>query len=132
MMSVFGRIALVTLLLLGGCTPKPPPEPTRLKAVDLGTGIDAEHRISAPTRTFESHTPVYVSIATEGAGPATITVQWIANTALVKQDSQSINPIGPANFSFTFVPPDGWPSGRSKVIFFVREDDKHAADFEVR
>lgn len=121
----------VMLFAVVACSSSPPSEPTHLKAVELGSAVDPQQRISAATRSFDPASVVFVAIATEGAGPATLTVQWVANTSLAKEESRSINPAGQASFAFQFKPSEGWPIGRSKVIFWLRDDEKHAAEFEV-
>jgi hypothetical protein len=107
-------------------------EPVQLHKVELGSAVDAQERISAPTRTFAPGDTVYVSIATEGGGPATLTVQWYAKTSMVQTETKTIAPKGPASFAFHFAPPGGWPTGTSRVIFYLSADDKHGAEFDVQ
>ena len=121
---------LSVLFVVGACSHQPT-EPVHLKSVELGTGVDADNHIVAATRTFQPQSVVYVVVATEGAGPATLTVQWVASTSLVKEEKRNINPAGPARFVFQFVPPGGWPAGRNQVLFFQDTAEKHAADFNV-
>jgi hypothetical protein len=118
------------VVTLTGCSA--PSEPLKLKAVELGSGVDEENRVVSPTRSFAPRSTVYASITTEGAGPGTLSVQWLANTRVVASETRKINPTAPAHFAFHFVPPDGWPSGRSRVLFSLDDGEKHTAEFEVR
>jgi len=132
------RSAFISGMILGvvlaGCSNAPPasPQPTEMRAVDVGTGVGSDNQISNATRTFDPQDVVYVSIATDGATPGTLTVQWYANTKLFATDALPIHPTGPTNFAFHQLPSGGWPKGKSRAIFFLTAEDKHAVEFEVR
>ncbi len=127
------RGVVLVVFLTVGCSSSPPaaPVPTTMRAVDVGTAIDADGAISKPTRTFGPQDVVYLSIATEGSTPGSLTVQWYANTKLVATETLPIHPTGPANFAFHQLPSAGWPRGKSKAIFFMAPEEKHAVEFEV-
>jgi hypothetical protein len=134
MRSVRAWMMMSTMLVVVGCSASSPPEPvpTTLRSVEVGTGVDADNGISGATRSFAAHDVVYVSIATEGSMPGTLTVQWYANTTLVDTETLPIHPTGPANFAFHHLPAGGWPAGKSRAIFALNAEEKHAAEFEVR
>ncbi len=126
------RVAFLALIILGCTSAASPPEPTKLRAVDVGTGVDSDNAVTGAARTFDAQNIVYLSIATEGGTPATITVQWYANTKLIDTETLSVHPTGPARFAFHHLPAGGWPTGRSRAIFYLSPEDKHAVEFEVR
>src|SRR5690349_8840141 len=82
-------VATMVGLLIMSCSSAPPaaPEPTTMHAVDVGTAVNGDNQISNPTREFDPHDVVYMSIATNGTTPATLTVQWYANTKLFATDT---------------------------------------------
>ena len=150
--STSSRLCSVLLALVfsgigacGGCSKLIPPEPLKMHAIEFGTGIDAESKITSPTKTFSPESTVYISIETEGAGKGTLVVDWAANSTVVEGQKQTyttivdtqrleINPTGPAHFAFHFVPEDGWPKGTNRVRFTLEgsvDTDRHVAEFEV-
>ena len=128
---VVSVVALFVLAAAAGGCQKRPLEPLRLKAVELGSAVDAEGRITAPTRRFDRQSTVFVSIATEGGGPATLHVRWMANGQLLSEQSQKIDPDGPTHTVFQLSPANGWPTGKVGAIFWMNDEEKHAAEFEV-
>jgi hypothetical protein len=128
------RIVLVilasTLVTLAACVSKPT-EPLRMKAIDLGTAVDADGRISAPARQFDPHATVFVSISTEGGGPGTFHVRFVGNAEVLSEQSKDVDPDGPTHVVFQFAPPNGWPAGRSRVLFWMNDAEKHSAEFDV-
>lgn len=102
-----------------------------MKAIDVGSAVDAEGRIGAPTRRFDRQSTVFVSITTEGGGEATLHVRWLGNAEILAEQDQKIDPNGPANFVFKLAPPNGWPTGKSRAVFWMNDEEKHTAEFEV-
>lgn len=130
--SVVARAGVATLIVVAfACAPAPPSKPRHMKAIELGTAVDPEGKITAPTRKFSPQSKVYASITTEGGGPATFHVRWYGNSQLLTEQSKSVDPEGPAYVAFEFTPPNGWPPGKSGVVFWMNDEEKHTAEFEV-
>jgi hypothetical protein len=125
------RLAATLLLVAAGAC-KPPPEPLKLKAIELGTAVDKQNRVESPTRSFAPDATVYASIATEGGGTGKLTVQWLAGTHVVASQTQDVNPSAPARFVFHFASPGGWPAGTNRIMFSLNDGEKHTAEFQVR
>jgi hypothetical protein len=108
--------------------PAPPPAPVGVTAgtINLGKSIDADKKIAAPMETFAKGDTIYVTVDTTGTGAATLKAKWTymkgGQTTVVKEDSQSITPTGPATTEFHISKPGGWPAGDYQVEVFV--DDK--------
>jgi hypothetical protein len=149
-MSSLSRLVLLCLVFIGlagcgGCHELVPSEPLKMWAIEFGTGVDAENKITSPTKTFTPQSTVYASIETRGAGQGTLVVEWAANstivdgvkqayTTIVDTQTQEINTTQPAHFAFHCIPPDGWPKGKNRVRFRLdgtADTDKHVAEFEV-
>jgi hypothetical protein len=126
--------ALTLAVLLARCSSAPPasPQPTAMRAVDVGTAVDGDNQISKPTREFDPQDVVYLAIATDGTTPGTLTVQWYADTKLFATDALPIHPTGSTNFAFHQLPEGGWPQGKSRAIFFLVPEDKHVVEFQIR
>jgi len=122
---------LLALLTVLSCANEPT-GPLRMKAIDLGTAVDADGNITAPSRSFSPRDTIHTSIGTEGGGSATLHVRWFGNSQPLTEQSRQIDPKAPARFVFTFKPPDGWPTGKGGVVFWLNDEEKHTAHFDVR
>jgi hypothetical protein len=130
------------LILFYGCSkkeePQPPPAapatapapspPAGVSAgtISLGKSIGSDKKISAPAEAFAKNDTIYVSVETVGTGTATLKAKWTyskgGKSTVVKDDSQTIMPTGPATSEFHISKPDGWPSGDYHVELAL--DDK--------
>jgi hypothetical protein len=108
--------------------PAPPPAGVTAAGIALGNAIGADKKVTQASETFGKKDTIYASVDTAGAGTATLRAKWTYHKgdkeAVVKEDSQTINPTGPATSEFHISKPDGWPAGQYQVEIWV--DDKSA------
>jgi hypothetical protein len=124
-------VALVaTVAILQSCAKGP--GSLELKSVTVGSAVDAEEKVTTKTREFAPGDTVFVAIGTEGAGARVLHVQWFTGLHPASTESRKIEANGPRSFAFHFAPPGGWPAGKSRALFWLDDDQKHTADFEVR
>jgi len=103
--------------------PIPPTEvPTPAPAVtvtdlSLGTSVGADKKVQTPTDTFKPKDTIFAAVSTDGsAASSTIAVKWtFGDGQVVKEDSKTITPTGPATTEFSIQKPSGWPKGTYKV-----------------
>ena len=124
--------------------PAPPaeataPEPAAppafaVQGIEVGKGIGADKRVTAPTATFGRRDTIYVSVATEGAAPSkTLAAKWtFQDGQVVKEQSEAIAPTGPAATEFHISKPSAWPVGKYKVEIAVDGAPAGSKDFEVK
>ena len=135
---------------LGGCKKAPPPPPPSeattpppeppapppfaVKTIDVGKGITADKHVANPTTSFGVKDTVYVSVLTDGAAPSkTITARWTFGTGqLVKEQSDTIAPTGPAATEFHITKKTPWPAGKYKVEILVDGNSAGTKEFEVK
>ena len=108
--------------------PAPAPAGVSVSTVSVGKAIGADKKVTAAADTFAKGDTFYASIDTTGAGTATLKAKWTfskdGQTAVVKEDSMTVNATGPATHEFHVAKPDGWPVGDYEVAVSV--DDKPA------
>ncbi|MCM2329390.1 MAG: hypothetical protein NDI88_16035 [Lysobacter sp.] len=108
--------------------PAPAPAGVAVSAVSVGKAIGADKKVTAATDSFAKGDTFYASIDTTGSGTATLKAKWTyskdGQTAVVKEDSMTVNATGPATHEFHVAKPDGWPLGDYEVAVSV--DDKPA------
>lgn len=114
--------------------PPPPPAPLAVTTVDLGKGVDADKRISAPATQFGLRDTIYASVATTGvASTATLAAKWTFGTGqLVDSTSVTIAPTGPANTEFHIIKKSAWPVGKYKVSILLNNAVATEKEFEVK
>lgn len=113
----------------------PTPAPFAVQGVEVGKQVGPDKRITMPGTTFAPRDTIYASVATEGAAPSkTLAAKWTFGTAgkLVKADSQTIAPTGPAATEFHIAKPSGWPAGKYKVEISVDGSPAGSKEFEIK
>ena len=114
-------------------TPPPAaaPEPAGVNAggISLGKAVGPDKKVTTPAESFAKGDTIYVTVDTTGTGTATLKARWTyqkgGQTTVVKEDSQTIMPSGPATSEFHISKPDGWPAGDYMVEVTI--DDKPVA-----
>jgi hypothetical protein len=114
--------------------PAPAPVPFAVQVIEVGKGIGADKRVTAPTATFGRRDTIYASVATEGAAPSkTISAKWtFQDGQVVKEQAESIAPTGPAATEFHLSRPKPWPVGTYKVEIAVDGAAAGSKEFEVK
>lgn len=145
------------ILTLNACgkkeeAPKPPSAPTQTSApvsvpppaaagvavgtVTLGNAIGASKKVAQAADSFGKKDTIYASVDTSGSGTATLKAKWIyrkgGQESLVKEDTQTITPTGPATSEFHISKPDGWPAGDYQVEIFMNDKPSQKKAFTVK
>jgi hypothetical protein len=113
----------------------PAPVPFAVQVIEVGKQIGPDKKVTTPAATFGPKDTIYASVATEGAAPSkTIVATWTFGPTgkLVKTDSQTIAPTGPAATEFHISKPSGWPVGKYKVEITVDGSPAGSKAFEVK
>jgi hypothetical protein len=105
-------------------------------AINLGTAVGADKKVTKGTDTFDRKDTIYASVDTTGAGNATLRAKWTyrkdGKEAVVKEDTMTIAPTGAATNEFHISKPDGWPVGNYQVEIFVADKSVGTKAFTVK
>jgi len=114
--------------------PAPAPPAFAVQGIELGKSIDADKKVTAPATTFGRRDTIYASVATEGAAPSkAISAKWtFQDGQVVKEQSESIAPTGPAATEFHISKKGPWPVGKYKVEVSVDGAAAGSKDFEIK
>lgn len=114
--------------------PAPAPPAFAVQGIELGKSIDADKKVTAPSTTFGRRDTIYASVATEGAAPSkTVSAKWtFQGGQVVKEQSESIAPTGPAATEFHISKKGPWPVGKYKVEVSVDGASAGSKDFEIK
>lgn len=112
----------------------PAPAVFAVQTIEVGKAIGSDKRVIAPATTLGRRDTIYVSVATVGAAPSkTISAKWtFQNGQVVKEQSESIAPTGPAATEFHISKPKPWPLGKYKVEIAVDGAPAGSTDFEIK
>ena len=128
-------------------TPQPIPAPTApvpppviagvtVGTITLGNAIGASKKVTQAADSFGKKDTIYAAVVTTGAGTAKLRAKWTyrkgSQESLVKEESQTITPTGPASSEFHISKPDGWPTGDYQVEIFVEDKSVGTKAFTVK
>ena len=104
--------------------------------ITLGNAIGTSKKVTQASDSFGKKDTIYASVDTAGAGTATLKAKWTyrksGKEAVVKEDTQTITPTGPASSEFHISKPDGWPAGDYQVEIFVDDKSARSKTFTVK
>lgn len=105
-------------------------------AIALGNAIGADKKVTQTADSFGRKDTIYASVDTTGTGTAALKAKWTyrknGQEAVVKEDTQTIAPAGPARSEFHISKPDGWPAGDYRVEIFVADKSAGSKSFTVK
>ena len=105
-------------------------------AIALGNAIGADKKVTQTADSFGRNDTIYASVDTTGTGTAALKAKWTyrknGQEAVVKEDTQTIAPAGPARSEFHISKPDGWPAGDYRVEIFVADKSAGSKSFTVK
>lgn len=113
----------------------PAPAPFQVTGVEVGNAIGADKKVTAPSAVLAPGDTFYASIATTGNAPSvTLTARWthVDSDQMIKEETLTIAPNGPANSEFHLSKPDGWPPGRYKVEILANGAPAGVKEFSVQ
>ena len=128
-------------------TPQPIPAPTApvppaaiagvsVGTITLGSAISASKKVTQAADSFGKKDTIYAAVDTTGTGTAKLRAKWTyrkgSQESLVKEESQTITPTGPASSEFHISKPDGWPTGDYQVEIFVNDKSTGTKSFTVK
>ena len=130
----WGAAAVVAVMVIGAASCSKPAEPVKIESINLSNAIDQNNHVVSLSETYAQQGTVYASIATEGAGEATLKARWLDPTGKVlTEQAQTVHPTQPSFFEFHYLPPGGWPvTGRYKAEFSIDGKDTRSREFQVR
>ena len=100
------------------------PAPTAVPApavtvtdLSVGKSLGPDKKVQSPTDTFAPKDTIFAVVSTDGSAPTSVVaVKWtFGDGQIVKEDSKSISPTGPAATEISIQKPGGWPKGNYKV-----------------
>ncbi|KZC43017.1 hypothetical protein RHOFW510R12_36360, partial [Rhodanobacter sp. FW510-R12] len=109
------------------------PAAVTVGSMELGSTVDANHKILASGTSFAPKDTIYASVDTTGSGNATLAAKWTTQDGqVVHEDSKSLNAMGPETTAFMISKPDGFPAGNYKVDISLDGKQVASKDFSVR
>lgn len=108
----------------------------QVAGITLGDSLGPQKKVTQPADRFGSKDTIYASVDTTGAGTAELKAKWTyranGQDVLVREDSQTVSPSGPATSEFHVSKPDGWPVGDYRVDIAVAGNPAGSKTFTVK
>ena len=102
-------------------------------SLEVGSSVDANHKIVAAGTSFAPKDTIYASVETMGPGHATLTARWLDPAGrTVHEDSKELDAMGPATTAFMISQPDGFPEGNYKIDISLDGRAVASKDFSVK
>lgn len=108
--------------------------PVTVANVELGRGVDAEHRVTERVLVFAPGDVIHASVITNGSAPtATLKTRWTFEDGRVIEESERIiTPNGNLATAFQVSKPEGLPAGKYRVEVFLDGTPVETVDFEIK
>ena len=102
-------------------------------SVELGSTVDANHKVLASGTSFAPKDTIYASVDTGGSGTATLAAKWTYQDGqTVHEDSKTLDAKGPETTAFMISKPGGFPVGNYKVEISLNGNQVASKDFSVK
>jgi hypothetical protein len=109
------------------------PAAVSISSVELGSAVDANHKVRAISSMFGPKDTVYASVDTMGNGSATLVAKWTYQDGqVVHEDSKVLAAMGPETTAFMISNPGGFPAGDYKVDISLDGKSVTSKDFSIK
>ena len=109
------------------------PAAVTVGSVELGSTVDANHKVLASGTSFAPKDTIYASVDTGGSGTATLAAKWTYQDGqTVHEDSKTLDAKGPETTAFMISKPGGFPAGNYKVEISLNGNQVASKDFSVK
>ncbi len=114
--------------------PPPMPADVVVSAVNLGTTVGADQKVTTASTSFGTKDVIYAAIDTKNAGKDIgLTAKWtFQDGQVVHEDSVTISPEGDATTNFKLSNSKPWPVGKYKVEVLLNGTPAQSVDFEIK
>lgn len=114
--------------------PPPAPAAVMVSAVNLGTAVGTDQKVTATMTTFGTKDVIYAAVDTKNAGKdATLAAKWTYQDGqTVSEETVTISPEADATTDFKLSKASPWPVGKYKVEISLNGAPAQSVDFEVK
>ena len=122
------------VVLEPAAAPPPMPAAVTVVAVNLGTSVGADQKVTAASTTFAAKDVIYAAIDTENAAKdVVLNAKWsFQDGQTVHEETTTISPEGNATTNFKFSNSNPWPVGKYKVELSLNGASAKTVDFEIK
>lgn len=112
----------------------PVPAEIMVSAVNLGTTVGADQKVTAASTTFGVKDVIYAAVDTKNAASnATLAAKWtFEDGQVVHEESSSIAPAGDVTSNFKLSKASPWPVGKYKLEISLNGAPAQSVDFEIK
>ncbi len=110
------------------------PAEVTVAAVNLGTAVGADQKVTAASTTFGVKDVIYAAVDTKNAAKnVALSAKWTYEDGqVVHEESSNISPEGDVTSNFKFANDKAWPVGKYKVEISLNGAPAQSVDFEIK
>lgn len=124
--------ALLALVILSACLAGcGSGEALQVTTIQLGRAVNPDHTVSSFTTRFLPDETVYLSVATAGAGSATISVRWLYEGRVIDEPKKQVSYKIPAATEFHLESVPAFPTGGYVAEVFLNGQSVGTRPFRV-
>ena len=114
--------------------PSPVPAEITVVAVNLGTTVGADQKVTVPSTTFGSKDVIYAAVDTQNAAKEVfMSAKWTYQDGqVVHEEGTTISPEGNATSNFKLANDKAWPLGKYKVEITLNGAPAQSVDFNIK
>lgn len=114
--------------------PAPTPAQIMVSAVNLGTAVGADQKVTTASTSFGVNDVIYAAVDTKNASSnATLAAKWTYQDGqVVNEESSNIAPAGDVTSNFKLSKATPWPVGKYKVEITLNGVSARSVDFEIK
>ncbi len=112
----------------------PAPAAIMVSAVNLGTAVGADQKVTNPSVSFGVTDVIYAAVDTKNASSnATLAAKWTYQDGqTVNEETSNIAPAGDVTSNFKLSKATPWPVGKYKVEIMLNGVSAQSVDFEIK
>jgi hypothetical protein len=126
--SLWSLVIGLAALASSACRPS---EPVRFETIQLGRSLNPDNSVAAHTTRFKPDDTVYVALLSEQPGSGDVTVKWVLNGQVVKEETRNVSYTRAAATEFHLQNSGGFPPGTYRADILVNGQPAGAREFRV-
>ena len=108
-----------------------PGNPIHFETIQLGRSLNPDNSVGTHTTRFKPDDTVYVALLSEQPGSGDVTVKWVLNGQVVKEETREVSYTREAATEFHLQNSGGFPAGTYRVDILVNGQPAGAREFRV-
>jgi hypothetical protein len=121
-------LGIAFMLTVSACAPS---NPIQFETIQLGRSLNTDNSVGNHTTRFKPDDTVYVALLNEQPGTGELTVRWVLNGQVVKEEKREVSYTRASATEFHLQNSGGFPAGSYRVDIRVNGQPAGTREFRV-